>query len=1190
MLSAAETAAIVVGGVALLYFVHRFWSHYARRQRRFKRAINGEDDEDGQDKDANAYTITGNLVKEYTDMPIVNTYTFQDLLLGRGSSAHVVIGIHKKTQRRFAIKIIDTSTKNIAWKYIRELKMLRDTDHTNIVRVYEMYRKPTALYFVMELCTGGHLGQVLKHLPGGHFDQNTARNYIIQVTRAIAHCHHLGIAHRDIKLQNILLESSTKDAQVKLIDFGNAARFSNDTLPLRKIVGTTYTAAPEVFKQEYDERCDIWSMGVVAYILLSGHRPFEAVDLTADQRARESSIIANILLGRYHFLHDSWENVSDVAIHYVKCCLELDYTRRRTAEECLHHPWLAHNDLHENLGVNTPLISASRARKLSKALSRNLISSGIRRTTMLGVAFNMPGNKVQTLRTLFQKMDTQGKGYINLDEFRTAMSVINPEQDPGHATILFDAMDAEGTGLVSFTEFVAASLDPREVDIAELNRAFRLFDKDAKGYIDANDLQRVLETETKRLDDSTSPAISRQNSIDDNKTIQSVQQTSKNHRQKNLQDKILSMIKQSDTDKDGVISYTEFLFIMADRSSDADDTPLAIINSAHGTSVTVERNQRQRLTSTASNITTEQLQSIQNAGNRFKVLTQSSVATATVSGVDSAEKTDADNTHSTDINTEIKTSKPEFEEKKKRRQSDSGVNVFGNKFSFRKNSMLFTQLPSVETFSSWFSAKAQTPMKNIAEAPEKTATKKSFGAQYTQHIGHDPNLRQMVKSDMNKGVLKQFLARSSGKGDIKHQDISEEKNAYNHIPTIPELVWTDLKAVFQRGYKYFHGAVPLESGTVDLKTVRGVDNPEKEIEDSVSDSDSEEEEVQDGQKRKIGRRLSSPAMMWQSIKRRASTTFSTLKQPGTVVPVISSEGHIKTSAPTDVSSELGVLNTAGSEMAPSKAISRVGSSGGSPVESTKTRRGSSQRRSSQLKGLSDMRSDENNIDNFDIGLLPSKLRLELGLPEIAVEDETRVKQTSSASPKEDFPASPHKQYDSAKSSFKGDMSFPIDDAREHSAGRNSSSMDNENSSLSDASAPLKELVAHLKKQQQLNISLGKEAPVDITPDEAQAIANRLVDAIKPAVSAVPNDTSHDSDLSDDYTNSSANKNMKTIYEEGSVKPVGFTEAVYDAFQKGLQFGRSQAVVALAPDVQENELDLEKGLAVSRRHLRRASHS
>ena len=160
---------------------------------------------------------------------------------------------------------------------------------------------------------------------------------------------------------------------------------------MKKIVGTTYTAAPEVFKENYDERCDIWSIGVVSYILLSGRRPFESLDIPNQPKAKDSSVIASILMGRYHFMHDTWADVDSAAVHFVKCCLEMDFRRRRHASALLEHPWLAYADLHKHLGSS---IEKNGANILSTRLSSNLASSGLRRTSMVAVAFQMPTKKV----------------------------------------------------------------------------------------------------------------------------------------------------------------------------------------------------------------------------------------------------------------------------------------------------------------------------------------------------------------------------------------------------------------------------------------------------------------------------------------------------------------------------------------------------------------------------------------------------------------------------------------------------------------------------------------------------------------------------------------------------------------------------------------------------------------------------
>jgi len=196
-------------------------------------------------------SITGGLVKEKFSS-IAASYELGTKILGKGASAEVVVGVELRTKREYAVKKIDMKKEGVAWRYEREKKIMKDIDHPNCIRLFEVFRNGDAHYFVMELCTGGHLGQVLRNLPDGRFDVPTARRYITQIVQAITHIHKVGICHRDIKLQNILLENHGADAQIKVIDFGNAQKFVG-SLPMRKIVGTTYTAAPEVFRECYGE-------------------------------------------------------------------------------------------------------------------------------------------------------------------------------------------------------------------------------------------------------------------------------------------------------------------------------------------------------------------------------------------------------------------------------------------------------------------------------------------------------------------------------------------------------------------------------------------------------------------------------------------------------------------------------------------------------------------------------------------------------------------------------------------------------------------------------------------------------------------------------------------------------------------------------------------------------------------------
>jgi hypothetical protein len=105
--------------------------------------------------------LSGNLVREVTNIPINEVYTASKILLGRGSSAQVIVGEHNQTKRRYAIKVIDSTKRDVIQRYEKEKYYLRDIDHTNVVRLYEVYTSKQGMYFVMELCTGGHLGELL---------------------------------------------------------------------------------------------------------------------------------------------------------------------------------------------------------------------------------------------------------------------------------------------------------------------------------------------------------------------------------------------------------------------------------------------------------------------------------------------------------------------------------------------------------------------------------------------------------------------------------------------------------------------------------------------------------------------------------------------------------------------------------------------------------------------------------------------------------------------------------------------------------------------------------------------------------------------------------------------------------------------------------------------------------------------
>lgn len=287
-----------------------------------------------------ASTLRGNLVRTY-NKPINEDFDIiLEQELGKGGVGVVVVCEKKDTKELYAVKIVDKFSTEIA-RLDRELVLLKDVDHTNIVRLFRVYDVPSHIYFVMELCSGDHLGNLLARQQKKFLDEEWTKRLFRQLVSAVAHIHSRGIAHRDIKLQNILLDhANDKTSQVKLIDFGYGARFVN-SLPMKTKCGTPYTTAPEVFRERYDERCDVWSLGVVLYIMLCGRRPFESLDIAGHLAdAGRMTMITSILAGRYHMNHPAFASVSNLAKTFITELLHPNFEERMTSKQALDHIWV----------------------------------------------------------------------------------------------------------------------------------------------------------------------------------------------------------------------------------------------------------------------------------------------------------------------------------------------------------------------------------------------------------------------------------------------------------------------------------------------------------------------------------------------------------------------------------------------------------------------------------------------------------------------------------------------------------------------------------------------------------------------------------------------------------------------------------------------------------------------------------
>ena len=201
-------------------------------------------------------------------------------------------------------------------------------DHPSIARVIDIYEDKKKFYFVQEYMAGGGLFDSLIHNVG--FTEHASAVLIKQILSAVAYLHSKKIAHRDIKPENILFVSN--DAlNVKLLDFGNSRKMGENEA-MSGVYGTAYYVAPEVLQGNYTEKCDVWSVGVILYMLLSGNPPFNG--------RLDVEILNNVKQGSYEIQGGVWNEISDSAKNLIVKMLTLDPDQRITAAEALNHVWI----------------------------------------------------------------------------------------------------------------------------------------------------------------------------------------------------------------------------------------------------------------------------------------------------------------------------------------------------------------------------------------------------------------------------------------------------------------------------------------------------------------------------------------------------------------------------------------------------------------------------------------------------------------------------------------------------------------------------------------------------------------------------------------------------------------------------------------------------------------------------------
>ena len=291
--------------------------------------------------------------------------------LGEGAFSVVIEATDKTTGESYAVKVVTKSklTKEDEIALKDEIAVLKELQHKHIIRLYDVFEENSYYYLITEQMKGGELFDRI--VSKSFYNEKEARDVCRILFESIGYCHSKSVAHRDLKPENLLLRSETNDSDIKIADFGFAKKVLTPN-SLTTQCGTPGYVAPEILEgTAYDTKSDMWSLGVIIYILLGGYPPF------IEQNQRE--LFRKIRKGQYEFHEEYWGSVSDDAKNLISSLLTVDPAKRLTADEAMKHKWMTQSDevlAGLDLGTNLGELRKYNAKRKFKA-AVNAVSDSV---------------------------------------------------------------------------------------------------------------------------------------------------------------------------------------------------------------------------------------------------------------------------------------------------------------------------------------------------------------------------------------------------------------------------------------------------------------------------------------------------------------------------------------------------------------------------------------------------------------------------------------------------------------------------------------------------------------------------------------------------------------------------------------------------------------------------------------------
>ena len=426
--------------------------------------------------------IQSDPLKEYTILKTLGEGSFGKVHLVQ----HNIGGMVRAMKTIKKIRVDNFSNES---NVLNELNILKKLDHQNIVKIFEFYSDSNNYYLIMEYCPGGDLFDLMKK---SIFNEAQVACIMYQILSAVNYCHKMKIMHRDLKPENILITKVEKNGivRIKICDFGTSQIFNLGDIQ-KNVIGSLYYIAPEVFNKNYDFKCDLWSCGVIMYILLTKNVPFNGEN--------KDEIKTQILKENYN--EEFLKGYSKDSIELIDCLLEKKARRRINAEKALEYNIFK---FYNCKNIINKIRDENKIKNFIENIRKYKSKSILQETILSYLIHNyFDLEDVQDAAKLFSLFDENSDGRITLNELYDGMMAISGNAELSKEVVsIFNNLDTDQNNYIDFEEFLKASVDKRIfLNDNIIKFAFNYFDKNKKGEILFEDIEEIFKDNVKSKED-----------------------------------------------------------------------------------------------------------------------------------------------------------------------------------------------------------------------------------------------------------------------------------------------------------------------------------------------------------------------------------------------------------------------------------------------------------------------------------------------------------------------------------------------------------------------------------------------------------------------------------------------------------------------------------------------------------------